>query len=303
MGDHENGLFTGECFDGGHQILFILGVNVCGRLVQDDDWRIFHDGSGDGETLLFSAGEGCAALTDDGIVPVGQAHDKIMAAGFFCRLDDLFHGSVLLAETDIVGDGILKEIHILKDKAEVSHEAVHAVLPHIGAAQTHLTAVHVPESGYQMAKCGLSASAGTHNGCGGPFRDMQGDAVDDFSFIVGKIYIFHIDGIIGGNNVLSTDIHRFQVKDLLSLIHADIHGAEQRRIISGGIQTGINDKGTDHHGDAHHQLHGPLQIKPEGQQAHDNAGHFGHKVLQSHVRDKCFLQEEIRIHIFIDGCV
>ena len=130
--------------------------------------------------------------------PSGQAHDKIMAAGFFCRLDDLFHGSVLLAETDIVGDGILKEIHILKDKAEVSHEAVHAVLPHIGAAQTHLTAVHVPESGYQMAKCGLSASAGTHNGCGGPFRDMQGDAVDDFSFIVGKIYIFHIDGIIGG---------------------------------------------------------------------------------------------------------
>ena len=199
-----------------------------------------------------------------------------MTAGFLGRLNDLFHGSVLLTEADIVGNSILEKIYILEDETKVTHETVHAVLPHIGAAQAHLSAVHVPEPGDQMTKCRLASSAGTHDGCGGPLRDMQGNSVDDFSFVIGKVNIIHINRIICRNQILSTDIHLFQVQDFLRFIHTDVHGAKESRIISGGIQAGVNDKRTDHHGDAHHQLHGSLQIKPEGKQAHGNAGDFGH---------------------------
>ena len=73
MGNHDNGLFGGECLDGVHQFVFIFGIDVGGCLIQKDDRCVFHHGAGNRDALLFAARKVCATFTDYRIVSVGKA--------------------------------------------------------------------------------------------------------------------------------------------------------------------------------------------------------------------------------------
>ena len=137
VGYHYDSFFSGERFDRTDKLGFIFGIDICGSFIKHDYRSILHYSTGNRYTLLFTARKRCAALTDDGIIFVGELHYKIVAARFFCRLDDLFHRSFGLAETDIVGYGILKEIYTLENKAEILHQRIHAVSAHICAAELY----------------------------------------------------------------------------------------------------------------------------------------------------------------------
>ena len=53
-----------------------LGVEVGGRLVEDDDVGRLEQQPGDGDALLLAAREPVAAVADDGVEPVGQGVDQ-----------------------------------------------------------------------------------------------------------------------------------------------------------------------------------------------------------------------------------
>src|SRR5439155_32942 len=55
-----------------------LGVEVRGRLVQDQDRRIFQEGARDGEPLALPAREPHAALADERVVAVGAGEDEVL---------------------------------------------------------------------------------------------------------------------------------------------------------------------------------------------------------------------------------
>ena len=59
--DHYDGLLLREVFNCLGQFFFVLRVDVCGRLVQNDDRRVLHNRAGDRDPLLFSAGQRRAA--------------------------------------------------------------------------------------------------------------------------------------------------------------------------------------------------------------------------------------------------
>ena len=66
---------------GGQRLLherLVLGVEVAGGLVEDDDGRVLQEHAGDGQALLLAAREAVAALADERVEPVGQRGDHVV---------------------------------------------------------------------------------------------------------------------------------------------------------------------------------------------------------------------------------
>lgn len=60
-----------SCLHGLLQLILVFRVHVGRGFVKDDDGRVLQHGPGDGNPLLFAAGEGSTAFPDDGIVSIG----------------------------------------------------------------------------------------------------------------------------------------------------------------------------------------------------------------------------------------
>ena len=58
-----------------------LGIEVAGRLIQNEHAGILEDHAGDGHPLLLAARQPVAPLANDGVVPLGQASDEIVDIG------------------------------------------------------------------------------------------------------------------------------------------------------------------------------------------------------------------------------
>src|SRR6266571_8875893 len=58
-----------------------LGVEVGGRLVQDEDGRVANHRPRNGDPLALTAGETPALLADDRIIPAGEPGDELMRVG------------------------------------------------------------------------------------------------------------------------------------------------------------------------------------------------------------------------------
>ena len=75
-----------------------------------------------------------------------------MTGRFLSSLYHFFLTGLRLAKTNVIGNGILKEIDALKDKAEITNQAVIAVIPDIMPVQTDTSLVHIPEAGNEVAE-------------------------------------------------------------------------------------------------------------------------------------------------------
>ena len=88
VGHHHNGgAFLIQFFQQVHHLLAVLGIEVTGGLIGEDQFRAGHDGTGDGDALLLAAGE----LLREVIGTVADGH----------ALHNLSHFGLTLAGTDI----------------------------------------------------------------------------------------------------------------------------------------------------------------------------------------------------------
>ena len=109
---------------------------------------------------VLAARERGPALANDGVIAVRQGHDEIVATGFLCRGDHFFMRGLRAAEADVVLYGVREEVHALKDHAHLFHQRFQRVVAHVRAADADRAAVHIPESGDEVAKRRLAAAAG-----------------------------------------------------------------------------------------------------------------------------------------------
>src|SRR5688572_9173373 len=122
MGNDERGASAHEAlhrFDNGR-----LGFDVhrTGRLVENQDRRVFEKGSGDGNALTFAAGEAHAAFAHEGIVTLWQAADERMSISRFSGRDDVNLGGAGPRISNIFADAGGKEDRFLKDDSELVPE-------------------------------------------------------------------------------------------------------------------------------------------------------------------------------------
>ena len=166
MGDHQDRFAFCQLPDGLLQLLLVFGIHAGCSFIQNDDGCVLQNCPCNGDPLLFSAGEAGASFADRCLITVGQRHDKVMAAGFLCDCYDFILACVRSAKPDIVLDGVLKEIHILKYDGEILEKAAAGIFPHIPAAERDLSFLHIPETGDQTDQRGFSGAGGTNDGAG-----------------------------------------------------------------------------------------------------------------------------------------
>ena len=80
------------------------GIHRAGAVIQNDDFGLFQECSGNAETLLLAAGYVDAALAKIGVIALWERHDKIMGTGCFGGGDNFFVCGVFIAPFQIVFD-------------------------------------------------------------------------------------------------------------------------------------------------------------------------------------------------------
>src|SRR5260370_29041241 len=78
MGDGQRGTILHQWLQGGLDQARGMGIEGAGRLIQDEDSRVFQNDARDGYALLLTTGELKTALAHDSIVAVIKLHDAIM---------------------------------------------------------------------------------------------------------------------------------------------------------------------------------------------------------------------------------
>ena len=94
MGDDYGGTPYHESIKGFSDGCFAYGVEVRCGFVEDEDWSVFEDGSGDCDALSLTAGELHAALAYEGVVSVGKGFDEVGGVGLSGGLFHLFVGGM-----------------------------------------------------------------------------------------------------------------------------------------------------------------------------------------------------------------
>ena len=194
VGDDQGGAAHGQIVEGPLDLGLRHGVQGGGGFVQDQDGGILQEDSGDGYTLLLSAGQQSTALTDIGVKLVGHRHDIVIDLRPLGSLHHLFHGSAGAAVADILENGVGKQKHILLHDANVLVDGVLGHIPDILAVDGDGAAGDLVEPGNQLAQGGLAAAGGTDDGDGLAGLHIQADAVEHIQVaIVGEDHVADLD--------------------------------------------------------------------------------------------------------------
>ena len=140
-----------------------------------------------------------------------------MAAGPFCSLHHLLMGGFRPTKPDVVFHRVVKEVHILKDHADVFQHAVRSIIPHIFSANPNGPFLHIPKAGNQIAECSLAAAGGPYNRAGGMLRDFHRNIIDYPSIPIFRIEKTR-DYTVMSNHHLRDKSLSLKAKGLLSLM-------------------------------------------------------------------------------------
>src|SRR5271155_3157675 len=202
VGDDDDGVAVGvELVEEGHDLVAGLGVEVAGGLVGEDDGGAIDEGAGDGNTLLFAAGELIGAVIEAALdaEDVGEMVKELAVEGL---------RAVAAEVGDVVGD---------LDVAERGErgQQVEALEDEADAGATHFGAVGVGELGEVGAFDGDGSGAGSGEaaenveegrlaGAGGSDDGDELARVHGEADVAEGLY-FELAGAIGFSDVLGED--------------------------------------------------------------------------------------------------
>ncbi len=170
---------------------FGLGVEVCGRLVEDH-----HPGPGEQEPsnrepLALAAREPTAALADYGVEPVGQRPDQGGQPSAAQGVPQLVVAGVGRGVAQVGPDRVVEQVPALGDHANRAADGVERQLAHINGdvppgeylivhSQAHGTGVDVVEPGHQRRESRLAGAGGADGRRRLARFDPERHAVRDF---------------------------------------------------------------------------------------------------------------------------
>ena len=125
----------------------VLGVEVAGGLVEDDDRRVLQQHPGDGQPLLLAARQAVAPLADDRVVALGQAGDHVVDLGGPAGRLQLGVGGVRPGVAEVGADRVVEQVRVLADHADGRAQAVLGEVAHVVAVDPHRPGGHVVEPG------------------------------------------------------------------------------------------------------------------------------------------------------------
>lgn len=177
VGDDDGGATLHELFQRLLHDMLRLGVEGRGGFVEDEYRWVLEQGARDADTLSLSAREHHAAVADKGVVALGQRADEGVgiggAGGHLHRLVAV----VVVAEGDVVGDGVVEKDAVLRHQAYLPSQRPDVELADGRAVDTYLAAVGVVETRQQVDERGLAGTRRSHQGDGASLVDTETDVV------------------------------------------------------------------------------------------------------------------------------
>src|SRR5690242_7076174 len=101
-----------------HHLPSCARIQVRCWLVQQPDRRILEDGARDGDTLTLASTEPRAVLADQCVVTVWQCFNERVKLRLARRRLDLLVAGGAFSEQEVVTDGPVEEVRILRDDAK-----------------------------------------------------------------------------------------------------------------------------------------------------------------------------------------
>lgn len=122
VGNYNNGSALNKATDRLLNLCFIFGIKGRRRLVKQDDRGIFQDSPCNGYSLFFTTGKSRTALTDHCVKAIRHLHNEVIAVGKTSGIFNFFLCGILFSVANIIGNGILEQIHVLKDHRNIFHQ-------------------------------------------------------------------------------------------------------------------------------------------------------------------------------------
>ena len=145
MGDKEDGLVLARSLHCFEDDALVEAVEVGGGLVQQEEGRIVEEGARHADALAFAAGKRTAQLADRGLIPLGQAADETIQCRFFAGGFHFRVGGVPLGDLDVVLDGVVEQLGLLRHKALLPAEGGGVDLPDVAFAKADGAGADIPE--------------------------------------------------------------------------------------------------------------------------------------------------------------
>src|SRR5699024_11564931 len=127
----------------------------------------------DVNALVLASGDAGAAFTHVVVVSVGQRFDKIVDVGFFCRADDLLHGSFRFSVGDVFPDGAAEQVDLLLYDADLAAQGFQRQAADILSDDGDFSSRYDIATGQKSADGGLSATEGPYQRHRFPSLDLK----------------------------------------------------------------------------------------------------------------------------------
>ena len=126
---------------------FVFHIQAGSCLIQKDYGRIFQKGTGNGNPLAFTAGEGGAVFSDHGLITLWEFLYKLIASCSFSSSNDFLICGFPASQPDIFHYRIPEQYHILKNHRIVFYQCLRFYTRHIHAAKGNFSAGNIPKTG------------------------------------------------------------------------------------------------------------------------------------------------------------
>ena len=138
---------------------FRFGIQCGRRFIQNQDWAVTQQRARNRNTLTLTTGQEHAIFTNDGIQTVIHLVDKVHRIGHACGILDLLAAVLFSARiSDVVGDRIVKQMHVLRNQRNLVTQRLQGVLPQVVTVQENFTFVDVVETGDEAGNGGFTGA-------------------------------------------------------------------------------------------------------------------------------------------------
>lgn len=138
-----------------------LGIDVCGRFVEDHYARLMNDGAREGKKLALTGREVVAALANGLIESLFQAVDEVVGVDIAAGIHNGFVGDALLAQKNVASDITGEQENILKHLTEVAAQGRKFDMADVNAVDQNLSLLNVVVSADQAQDRRLAGTGRT----------------------------------------------------------------------------------------------------------------------------------------------
>ena len=175
LGHQEGGHGIAQIFDGFSQRRIGGKVQGAGAVIQNKDFRLLHQRTGNGKPLLLAAGQVPSALFQLEVQLTGLALHDLLGLGSGQRLPQLLIRGIFIAPVEVVTNGALEQHRPLLHHAHLVAQRLPALPLDVFAVQADRSLLGVIEAGNQADQGGLAAARAADDADGLPLPCLEAD--------------------------------------------------------------------------------------------------------------------------------